>query len=276
MDVGMPHEERISIAGRLRDLILERYGDAVLAIFITSSTAKGLDQPFSDLELTAVVRDGTEIEDKSYVYRGLLVEIEYVPASRILKTAQRVTAHWPVEATVTGTGSCSSIVRAGSGHLERAVEERDAPDFASALRKALTATIESRDKLRNASLAGDVLNIRVFGHEAADETTNLVLFLNRRYMVTSRTFYMQAFDCRVQPPAFRPRVELLLGVLLSSPEEMARTAEDLVADLVDLARTHGVSVDMSDLIVSPGGRASGIGGARCRLRRPHPRATREV
>lgn len=39
----MTHEERIKLAGRLRDLILERYGDSVLAIFITSSTARGLD-----------------------------------------------------------------------------------------------------------------------------------------------------------------------------------------------------------------------------------------
>lgn len=245
---GKTHEERMAIAERLRDLILERYGDAILAVFVTSSTAKGLDQPFSDLELTAVVRDGTDIEDRSYLYRGLLVEIEYVPASRILQTARRVTAHWPVQSY---RNRLVLFDREGwIGHLERAVEERNAAsDFTRGLCKALTATLESRDKLRNANLAGDVLNIRVFGRVVAEEAANLVLFLNRQYMITTRTYYTQAFACPMQPPAFRPRMELLLGVIPSTPDEMVRTAEDLVADLLDLARAHGVAVDMDELVV---------------------------
>ncbi len=52
----MTHEERVTIAEELARRIVQTYGDAVLAVFITSSTAKGLDRPHSDLELTAVLR----------------------------------------------------------------------------------------------------------------------------------------------------------------------------------------------------------------------------
>jgi len=94
---GITHEERMAIAARLRDRILETYGDAVLAVFVTSSTAKHLDQAHSDLELTSVMRDGVEIEAKSYVYNGILVEIDYPQESAILKNARRVPARWALE-----------------------------------------------------------------------------------------------------------------------------------------------------------------------------------
>ncbi len=61
----MTHEERLAIAAELARRIVDASGDAVLAVFITSSTAKGLDWEHSDLEISAVVRDGVEIEGKS-------------------------------------------------------------------------------------------------------------------------------------------------------------------------------------------------------------------
>lgn len=239
----------MDIAARLRALVLERYGDAVLAIFVTSSTAKGLDQPFSDLELTVVVRDGVEIDDKSYVYQGILVEIEYPQESYILRTARRVTAHWPVQADGYRNRLLLFERDGWTGRLDRAVEERDTAEFSRGLHLATTAMIEVRDKMRNAALAGDTMNIRVFGHVLADEIANLVLFLNRRYMTTTRTYYTQAFECPVQPPQFRARIEQLLGVVPSTPEEVVQAATGLVEDVLVLAAAHGIAVEASDPIV---------------------------
>jgi len=81
---GMTHDERMATAAQLKDRIISRYGDNVLAVFVTSSTARGLDLPFSDLELTVVHRDGTAPDDRAYYCRRILVEIEHSEESRIL------------------------------------------------------------------------------------------------------------------------------------------------------------------------------------------------
>lgn len=85
---GLTHAQRLEMAEHIRKRVLETHAAAVLAIFVTSSTAKGLDQPFSDLEVTVVLRDGSDVPSKSYIYRGILVEIEYAQESKLLHDAR--------------------------------------------------------------------------------------------------------------------------------------------------------------------------------------------
>jgi hypothetical protein len=87
---GISHAERLEVTAQLAHRILEAYSETVLAVFVTSSTARGLDRWHSDLELTAVVRDGLQIAERSYVHRGIVIEIEYTQESAILKHARKV------------------------------------------------------------------------------------------------------------------------------------------------------------------------------------------
>lgn len=245
---GMSHDERIEIAERLAQEILRMYGDVVLAVFVTSSTARGLDLRHSDLELTAVVRD-VEVKNKTYVYRGLLIEIEYPQASAILKDVRGVTWRWPITA---GGYRDRIVLHEGEGwlrHLDQAMDERDASDFSSGQRHATTAVIECLDKLRNARLAGDDLVARFNGFVLAEHAAVLVLFLNRRWMVTSRWLFAQAFECPAQPPEFRRLVEILIGVVPSTLAAVADAGERLCADSVALARSLGITVESDVLVV---------------------------
>lgn len=246
---GMTHEERLVIAGEISRRILETYGDTVLAVFITSSTAKGLDRAHSDLEVSAVVRDGVEIEDRSYVFRGILVEIDYPQESRVLRAARRVTSKWPIEAD----GYRSRLVlfeREGwLRRLDEAVAESDSADSTRALQRATTSLVENRDKLRNAGRAGDVMDIRVNGFWTAYAAAILVLLLNRRYMITSSWLYRQAFECPDQPKDFRHLAEILVGVGPSSADEIAGATERLCDNLLAMVNARGISVESDELIV---------------------------
>ena len=92
------HEQRIEIANRLCKLILEKHRERVLAVCVYGSTAKKLDRPYSDLEMFVVVRDGDEIPMKRYLYRGLVVGIEYPLESKLLKAASKLDWSWHWEA----------------------------------------------------------------------------------------------------------------------------------------------------------------------------------
>ena len=245
----MTHEERLAIAAELARRIVDTYGDAVRAVFITSSTARGLDREHSDLEISAVVRDGVEIEEKSYLYRGVLVEIDYPQETRLLEKARRRGGRWPVEAD----GYRSRLVlferEEWLRRLDAAVAESDAQEHTRALQHAATMLIESRDKLRNARLEGDRLDLRVQASWTADAAANLVLLLNGRYMITTRWFYRQAFECPHQPADFRRRIELSVGMVPATEEQIADAAESLTDDLVAMVTARGVAVESAELIV---------------------------
>lgn len=232
---------------RLRELILERYADTVLAVFVTSSTARGLDLEFSDLEVTAVHRDGSAPESRSYYHRGILIEVEHIEESRIL--APRMRPRWPV----TSGGYRGRIVlyekERWTERLEAALDAHDAVDPAPAQRGALIDLLEYRDKLRNARRTGDEIILRWCGSYVADSAANLVLFLNRRAMVTTRRFFRQALECPEQPPRFREYLEILLGVRSAAVETIAAASEDLTNGLIEFAAARGIDVESEELLV---------------------------
>ncbi|MGQ0567992.1 MAG: kanamycin nucleotidyltransferase C-terminal domain-containing protein [Armatimonadota bacterium] len=247
--LDMTHEERLEIARDLARRILDAYGDGVLAVLVTSSTARALDRAHSDLELTAVMRDGVEVEDTSYVHRGIVIEIEYPQESAILKSVREVTRHWPLRADEY-RGRIVLFERNGwLRHLDHSLDERDAGDFSRGLALATTVLIECRDKLRNARLSHDDLDTRCIGLWIAENAATLVLFLNRRRMITTSWLFKQAFECPLQPPDFRRHVEILIGVVPSSADEISEAAERLTARLIELVATQGIKVASDELIV---------------------------
>lgn len=136
-----------------------------------------------------------------------------------------------------------------SQKLDEALDARDASDFGAAIRLATTNLIEGRDKLRNARLVGDELNVRVFSHWLATDAANLVLFLSRRYMTTTRMFFRQAFECPDRPPEFRRGVEMLLGAVLAGMVDIAETAERLTVALLAMVVARGIVVESAEMIV---------------------------
>lgn len=246
---GTSHAERLDLAEQLAHRILETHGDAVLAVFVTSSTARGLDRWHSDLELTAVVRDGVSIAERSYIHRGIVIEIEYTQESAILKHAREVNRRWPLQADEY-RGRIVLFERDGwLRRLDQALAERDAGDLSLGLHFATTVLIECRDKLRNAYRASDTLDLRVCASWVAENAALLVLFLNRRPMATTSQMFRQAFECPVQPPDFQRQAEVLLGLIPAEPDDLLPAAERLTTDLVEIVRTRGVVVESADPVV---------------------------
>ena len=70
----MTHEHDLTIAKKLKDLILQAGGDRVRQIFLFGSRARGDARPDSDFDLLVVVRGITPAEKQSYqlaLYRAL-------------------------------------------------------------------------------------------------------------------------------------------------------------------------------------------------------------
>ncbi len=243
------HEDRLKVGGEICDLIISKYGDAVLAVFISGSTAKKLDRLYSDLELIAVVKDGVDIPAKYYLYRGIVVEVDYAQESDVLKRASTVTRSWPIEADQYR----NRIVLFQRDHwiekLQKAVEDGDRADTREALRFAAVELTEDMETLLNAHLAGDALGVTLRGRVIAGDAAGLVLLLNREYVKTTSWFWKQVFDCERKPVDFENCVKICVGFVPASPEEVVTAAQKLYDNVMKMVEGLSICVESNELIV---------------------------
>ncbi len=243
------HEERVDLAKDISRRVLSKYGDSILAVFISGSTAKKLDRPYSDLEMIVVNRDGVDIPVKYYLHKGMVVEIDYVQESNFLKSARRITLNWPIE-TDQYRNRVALFERDGwSRKLDSAVSDLDQSGMTEALRSATVELVEDLSVLRNAQLIDDAIGIRARGIYLAGDAAKVILLLNQRYVLTTSWFWKQAFECPVKPVDFQKLIERAAGFVPSSLDEIVAATEELCDVVFEMIRNQGISLESQEIVV---------------------------
>jgi kanamycin nucleotidyltransferase len=243
------HEERVELGRKIASQILDSHKDAVLAICIYASTAKNLDRPYSDLEIFCVTSDGLEIKNKRYVYDGLLVEIDYFQESNFLKEAERVGWDWPLGADQYRNRIVLFERDNWLKKLEKAVAENDRADFTEELRWAVETMTESLAAVRNAHFKRDDRDLRTRAFYLAWDTARVVLYHNRRYVLTTSWFWKQLFECQEQPKGFRKLVDVVAGFEKATIAELVDAAEELWHATMLMIQPRGISIESADITV---------------------------
>ncbi len=243
------HEQRVEIGRRICARILETFKENVLAVLITGSTAKALDRPFSDLEMTTIVKDSPDLPTRFYVYDGLLIQIDYRQESEFLKSAREPGRDWPV-----GADECRNRIvlfeRDGwTRMLDEAVKENDAADFSDAVRFAALRMTESLAAVRNADFEDDLLDLRTRAFYMARDAARVVYLLNRKYVLTTSWYWKQLFECSEQPRDLKRLVEIVAGFVNSSRQELVDAAERLWKETMILVIRRSVSIESSEILV---------------------------
>ena len=243
------HDERTELARNLSNLILAKYTDSVLAVFIVGSTSKGLDRPYSDLEIVAIVRDGVTIPDKYYVHKGLIIEVAYPGESAFLKAATRVGRDWPIEADQYRNRVVLFERDEWLKRLEEAVEQSDKADASDAIRWAMVQLTEGTSALLNAELTGDQMGMRTGGLYVAVDATRVVFLLNRKYETTTSWVWKEALACPLQPRDFHNLIKTSAGFVQGSSEEIVAAAKQLHAGVLELVESREISIQSDELTV---------------------------
>ena len=243
------HEHRIEIGRRISAQILETFCDRVLSVFITGSTAKALDRPYSDLEMMAIVKDNVEIPTKYYVYEGLLIQLDYRQESDFLKAAREPSRDWPIAADEYRNRIIMFEQDNWTRRLEEAVKQNDAADFTEAIRFAALGMTETLAAVRNADLNGDVVDLRSSAYYMAMDTAGVVYLLNRKYVLTTSWYWKRLFECQLQPRDLKRLIEIAAGFAPSSTRELVDASERLWSETMLLVKARGVSIESSEIIV---------------------------
>jgi hypothetical protein len=243
------HEERVDLGRKICTKILETFNEKVLAVFITGSTAKSLDRPYSDLEMTAIVGDSVELPTKYYLHHGLLVQIDYRQESEFLKAAREPGHDWPL-----GADECRNRIvlfeRDGwTEKLVEAVKANDALDFSEPVRFAALNMTESLAAVRNADLKDDLVDLRTRAFYMAWNAARVVYLLNRQYVLTTSWFWKQLFECPEQPHDFKRLIDILAGFVRSSRQELVESAEMLWKETMLLVKHRGITLESPQILV---------------------------
>lgn len=243
------HEQRVEIARRISKLAFDKYGDDVLAVFVCGSTSKGLDRPYSDLEMNVIVREGVEIPMKYYVLDGLIIQIEYVQSSRILKAAEKFTDNWHWEADQYRNRIILYERDQWFRKLDEAVNKNDRESPTEAIRKSFMMMTESMAVLKNALLTNDKNGILARGRVLADDAARLVLLLNRKYVTTTSWFWKIAFEAPIKPKDFKDLVEKLNGFVPTTEKEVDAASERIYNEIYDLVTDYLSGIERTELWV---------------------------
>ena len=244
------HEERLQLSRQLSKQILDTYGDKIVAVLVTGSTAKNLDRPYSDLEMIAIVRDGVEIPIAQYIHDGMSIQIDYVEGSSFLKDASRITFNWPLSQDQFRNRIVLYDPTAWVSKLDKVVADSEtSADTRKTIGQLMSALYEGLEVIKNAELEHDEIGIRTAGFYLAWDAARLVLLMNKRYVLTSSWFWKETKDSTVKPKSFWTREEKLAGFVTASVKEIVESAESLCEDMLKIVESLGISIEPDKLLV---------------------------
>ncbi len=254
----MNHKMRIEIAKRLKKKILRRYGDNVLGIAIYGSVAKNEDCRYSDLEMYVVTKRKLEERERRYVYRGMPVEISYIPEREMLRRARQVTPDWPLVTDFYRSYLVLYEKDAWFTKLQRAALSQNSEDFKESIKKSLIWLNELIGKIKNAYFQGQASHYSM----KSDPTNFLfswltsflgwesIMFLglvNQRYYKSERYFFKTVFEFPLLPRDYRSLLEIVFQFSTTDREEIYQAALRLFEEMNRLGLEQGIAIEQDNL-----------------------------
>ena len=146
---------RLALARDIVERCHSELGEHLLAAAIYASVAHSAALPHSDLELVLLTDESVPAREDMTLERGVMVEADMLPASRMLVAASRVTPRWGIEAdqyrhhlVLWDPGDIfPGILLAASTLTDEA--------FTAALAASWWTALETRGKTLNGALAED-------------------------------------------------------------------------------------------------------------------------
>ena len=241
------HDDRLRIAHHIADRVVEKYGSNILAVYVCGSTSKKLDRAYSDLELIVVVRDRVEMSMKYYLHGGLIIQIEYLNSSKMLRDAEQFGDNWLWVADQYRNRIVLYERDEWFKQLNDAVAKSDKRDSHEALRKSFMMMTESMAVLRNDVLTNDKVGVLMRGRVLAEDAARILFLINRRYVTTTSWFWKIAFDLPDKPKDFKKLVEKMSGFVPTTEQEIIASSKKLYNEMFERIRQHGVKIERKQL-----------------------------
>jgi hypothetical protein len=246
------HEERVELARELTGALLRRHGtDAIVAVGVHGSVARGDDGEESDLDLAVITaRPEVEVPDRFLRHRGVVVGLGAVAADAYLEEAGHIGPAWPLAAdqyvnhlVLHDPGEFFHRLR----HVHEAAVEQSPPEaFRAAAGYDLVQLLSWEAKAREAELAGDLAVASLAVREAA-VLAALVVGLHTRTAYRNLAHAVRATaGAEAAGPGFPVAYRRLLDPTVEPAGQVLALGRALAA-LLELAEREGIPFQADDL-----------------------------
>jgi hypothetical protein len=222
-------------------MVAAHLGDIILG-GVYGSTARGSDTPWSDLELTFVVRDGSGLEGQHLLYRGIAVGYAVYERSKLEEALANPSPEWPF---LMGMLAVLKVLHGDPAQLERWLQLGQAtpPEkFKTALETHLPAlVVESYGRILSCRHRADLTALYPSVLEVLFEMNLALCLLNRRWV--THDYYQglqEAFDFPKLPKRYRDLVPALYRA--STLDAIVPLAETLVHNFWQLLAEEGIQI----------------------------------
>jgi len=241
---GFDHDQRLRIARELCDLCLQQHGEKIAAIGIYGSTAIGLDDPYSDLDMTVVCRADLAAESKCYSHLGLPINLDYQSIDDCLEEAND-----PVE------GGCwiDFLVLHDPENIVETFRETfrhlGPPDYLKHLERKVQDDLTTLiGKIRNAVLSGDRAAFIRSTQDFGEEICRALLLINETHSTGCARLLSHTKNLPIKPERFDENIDILLGARLADNQRIYTSAEALWDQVREMASKRGVQVNCEQLV----------------------------
>ena len=239
----MKHEERAQLARDLCARMVARHDGDVIVGGVYGSTAQGTDTPWSDLEMVFVLRDGSRVERRDWIYRGIAVGYQVIEQQELSKLLTTPALEWPFWMGVL------SVLKVLYGDPEqirawlRMGGSVPAKEFRTALETNLPGlVVESYGRILSCRERGNTQDVGCAVIEVLFEMNQALCLLNQRWV--THDYYqglVDAFSFPKLPEGYRDLITALWSA--RDIDEIVPLAEELVRNFWQLLADEGIRVE---------------------------------
>lgn len=204
------HSDRQRVVEEIIPLIQEKFGENLVALAATASFARNEDFDYSDLELTAFLKEMPEAGRHGGIGKirdGLLIEVLWTTGENYLEDTRDVTKDW----YLAGSDVLVPLIN------ERFIEELNAYQIKNLKEKCLARAgkqwhevQEATAKVLNAVRADNRENLPLLLFDMIRQMLIVLSFLNQIPYVTFARFITQAKNFEIKPASFQRLIDIII------------------------------------------------------------------
>ncbi|MGD8506658.1 MAG: hypothetical protein PVF15_08355 [Candidatus Bathyarchaeota archaeon] len=239
----MNHEERVDLANKLTERLLEKYGNDVLLGGFYGSTAEGTDTEYSDLEMFFIVSDECKAKSFSFAYERMPVNVCVRKLAAVEKDINEIEIDWPLKMgrlfNIEITSGDATILE----KLGRLLEEIPEGKFEKFISKETPICYEGLGRLRAVKIRGNNHELCLFVAEILMEFMLLTAIYNRKFI--NHDYFgglAESFEFEHLPRDYERIATKLMNWKTLTIDETIRLANEFVSNFIGFMSKKGIEM----------------------------------
>ena len=240
----LQHQQRLELAHQIAEQIRQYYGERLLALGIFGSLARGLDGPYSDIEMFCVVQGEGVDEAFEWSNGPWKAEVDVYSQDTLLDYAAELDVGWSLTHSA---GLHVLPVYDPQGffpRLRQAILAHSDEEFRHAVAEMMVGEIyELVGKIRNAAWQRNHEALPFFAVELARDSACLVGLANHHLYTSAARMFAESLSLAQPPAGYQALCQMVMAGQLADPQRILAAVDALWAGMEAWADSLGLPIE---------------------------------